>query len=92
MALKKAILVLAGMVQATLAIVLWVLVMALVWWIAWKFLLGVDESDKEFEPISKNSKIVSGGQRQDLAPAVEPYTNDLSTPSTCRVVANRYLA
>jgi hypothetical protein len=92
MALKKASLVRAGVVQATLAIILWVPLIALVWWMAWKFLLGVDESDEEFEPISKNSMVVSGGQRQDLASAVEPYTNDLSIPSTRRVVANGYLA
>lgn len=92
MAFKKASLVRLGVVQATSAIVLWVPLMGLVWWMAWKFLLGVYESDEEFEPIFKNSMVVTGWQRQDLAPALEPYTDDLSIPFTRRVVTNGYLA
>ena len=59
---------------------------------AWKFLLGVDESDEEFEPTFKNSMVVTGEQSQDLAPALELYTNDLPIPFTRRVVMNGYLA
>lgn len=92
MALKKASLVRSGVMQATSAIVLWVPLMGLMWWMAWKFLLGVDDSDKEFKPIFKNSMVVTGGQRQDFAPALEPYTDDLSIPFTRRVVTNGYLA
>ena len=89
MALKNTSIVRTGVVHAALAIFLWVPLVALVWWMAWKFLLGVDESDGEFEPISKNSMVASRGQRQDLASAVEPYTDDLSVPT---MVANGYLA
>ena len=92
MAFKKASLLRLGVVQATSAIVLWVPQIGLVWWMAWKFLLGIDESDEEFEPIFKNSMVVTGGQRQDFAPALEPYTDDLSIPFTRRVVTNGYLA
>jgi hypothetical protein len=92
MAFKKASLLRTGVVQATSAIVLWVPLMGLMWWMAWKFLLGVDESDEEFEPIFKNSMVATGGQRQDFAPALEPYMDDLSIPFTRRVVTNGYLA
>jgi hypothetical protein len=92
MALKNDTIVLSGVVTATLAIVFLVPLMGLVWWMAWRFLLGLDESDEEFEPIVKNSMVVTGGERQQLASAVELYTDNVSIPSTRTVVANGYLS
>jgi hypothetical protein len=92
MALKMDTVVPAGVMHATLAIVFLVPLMGLVWWMAWRFLLGLDESDEEFEPIFKNSMIVTGGERQHLGPAVEPYTDNVSIPSARTVVANGYLS
>jgi hypothetical protein len=92
MALEKDTIVLSGVVAATLAIVFLVPLMGLVWWMAWRFLLGLDESDEEFKPIVKNNMVVTGGERQQLALAVEPYTDNVSIPSTRTVVANGYLS
>ncbi|KAH8787089.1 hypothetical protein F5882DRAFT_461772 [Hyaloscypha sp. PMI_1271] len=91
MALKQDTILLNGVTCATLAIVFLVPLIGLVWWMAWSFLLGLDESDGEFEPTAKNSIVVTVGERQQLAPAVELYTDNVSIPSTRTVVANGYL-
>lgn len=91
MALKNDTIVLSGVVPAISAIIFLVPLTGLVWWMAWRFLLGLGESDEELEPIVKNSMAVTGGERQYLAPAVEPYTDNVSIPSTRTVVANGYL-
>jgi hypothetical protein len=92
MALKNDTMVAAGVVQATLAIIFLVPLMGLVWWMAWRFLLGLDESDEEFAPIVKNSMVASRGDWQHLAPAVEPYTDNVSIRWTRTVVENGYLS
>lgn len=92
MALENDLIVLAGVVQAILAIVFWIPVVGLVWCMAWRFLLGLGESDEEFEPIVKPSMAVTGGERQHLAPASESYADDVSIPSTGTMVVNGYIS
>ncbi|KAF2280704.1 uncharacterized protein EI97DRAFT_453956 [Westerdykella ornata] len=78
MALRKDMVLLSGVVTAVLAIVFFVPLAGLAWWMAWKYLLAADESNEEFEPVVKWSVIVSaGGQVQDWEPpAVEPYRDE----------------
>ena len=86
--------VFAGVISATLAIIFLVPLVGLVWWMAWRFLLGQDESNEEFEPTCMKSLAVSGRRRQQAPlPAVELYTDNVSDSSTPEgVVPKGYLS
>ncbi|KAH7309345.1 hypothetical protein BKA65DRAFT_519646 [Rhexocercosporidium sp. MPI-PUGE-AT-0058] len=69
-ALKNDTFIKTGVWTATLATILLVPLAGLVWWMAWRFLLGVEESDEEFEPTVKYGMAVADS-------VFEPYTDHL---------------
>ncbi|KAL2066077.1 hypothetical protein VTL71DRAFT_2148 [Oculimacula yallundae] len=74
MALKNDGIVLAGIWTAILAMIFLVPLAGLVWWMAWRFLLGVEESDEDFEPTVKRGVAV--------IEHLEPYSDYASAPFT----------
>jgi hypothetical protein len=64
MALKKDGLFYSGRVAAASTLFTLVPLMGFVWWIAYTFLLGFDESNTEFEPTAKSRLIGLGGQNR----------------------------
>ena len=67
-ALKNDTIVHAGVWSAILAIVFFVPLVGLVWWMAWRFLLEAKESDEDFEPTVKQGVAVTNF-------LIEPYTD-----------------
>jgi len=59
MALKEDGFFYHGVIRATWAIVILVPLMGFVWWMAWTFLLGVHESNEEFEPTAESGLVGS---------------------------------
>ena len=51
MALKNDTIVYSGIISAVLAIVFLIPPTTLAWWMAWRFMLGFDESNEDFEPV-----------------------------------------
>lgn len=68
--------VLAGIVSALLAIVMWVPIVGLAWWMARRFLLASAESQEEFEPTFKTAANVASVHERLLSPAPEPYVDE----------------
>ena len=91
-ALKNNTLVLMGVFQATLAIIFLVPLAGLVWWMAWKFLLGYEESAEEFTPVVKNNMVATGRGGRHLTPTTELYRDNVSVSSTRIEVSNGYLS
>jgi hypothetical protein len=91
-ALKSNTYLATGVVQAILAIASFIPLAGLVWWMAWRFLLGVSESDEEFEPTAKNNWTTFGRHSQHLVSAIEPYMDDVFVSATGIMVANGYLS
>ncbi|KAH7417860.1 hypothetical protein BKA64DRAFT_700412 [Cadophora sp. MPI-SDFR-AT-0126] len=79
MALKNDAIVLSGVWAATLAVLFLVPLAGLVSWMAWRFLLGLEESDEEFEPTVKHGL------------SITPYTDNPSLSSTRTEVLPAYL-
>ncbi|PVH83488.1 hypothetical protein DL98DRAFT_107539 [Cadophora sp. DSE1049] len=80
MALKNDTVVLSGVWAGTLAIILLVPLAGLVSWMAWRFLLGLEESDEEFEPTVK------------YCLSITPYTDNPSPFSARTEVSPGYLS
>ena len=73
MALRNDTIILSGIVAAVIAIIFLIPLIGLVWWMAWRFLLGLDESDEDFEPTVKNNVAAFEDERQPSPPNVEPH-------------------
>jgi hypothetical protein len=92
MALKNDTIVLTGIMTSILAMVFLVLPVGLVVWMAWRFLLDFAEKDEDFEPTVNARMVAIEGERQQLAHAIELYTDDISLPSTRTMVSTGYLS
>jgi len=91
-ALNNDTIVLAGVLTSILAIVFLIPLVGLVYWMAWRFLLDFSEKDEDFEPTAKPILVSTGTERQQFFHGVEPYTDDISTPSTRTADPIRYLS
>ncbi|KAI3317251.1 hypothetical protein HD806DRAFT_550970 [Xylariaceae sp. AK1471] len=65
--------------------------MGLVLWMFWRFLLGPDESDENFQPVLKKPIIVPGDERQQLVSTVGLHSDSLSESLIYTVVSTGYL-
>jgi hypothetical protein len=75
-------------VSSTIAIILLALHMGLVWWIVWRFLIGPDESDEDFEALLKKPIMCLEAKDSNWS---QLYSVSVSESLTCTTVFNRYV-